>query len=289
MAMFFLEGHPSLSAALGHWAALHGDNTTSQMHRFDCSSGLTAKIAEGWEYFPAVAIGPRIRSRKSLLDSSPSMRACRRFACEQVPVGNPGADQGAVVLARPLRAAYSVGIILEWLHATKSLRRLREAPAAKIAWSSILSRATIHSPQGMYQMAETVSYDVLRRTRVQLDVVAMLLWRKMWATLDLSTVNIFMYADGSPQWRGKELYAVTMDVIIEKRQRPQDHEADVSYLGARVERAIRPWQGSCHFVDVAPDGWPIYIEVLGCVDTRSEHHHRPGHRAQTGTHGRLRA
>ena len=64
-------------------------------------------------------------------------------------------------------------------------------------------------------MAETVSYDVLRRTRVQLDVVAMLLWRKMWATLDLSTVNIFMYADGSPQWRGKELYAVTMDVIID--------------------------------------------------------------------------
>ena len=64
-------------------------------------------------------------------------------------------------------------------------------------------------------MAETVSYDVLRRTRVQLDVVAMLLWRKMWATLDLSTVNIFMYADGSPQWRGRELYAVTMDVIID--------------------------------------------------------------------------
>ena len=53
-----LEGYPSLSAALGHWAALHGDATTSQMHRFDCSSGLSAKIAEGWEYFHAVAIGP---------------------------------------------------------------------------------------------------------------------------------------------------------------------------------------------------------------------------------------
>ncbi len=75
----FLEGHPSLSAALGHWAALHGDTTTSQMHRFDCSSGLTAKIAEGWDYVHAVAIGPRIRSRKWLLDSSPSMRACRRL------------------------------------------------------------------------------------------------------------------------------------------------------------------------------------------------------------------
>ena len=97
-------------------------------------------------------------------------------------------------------------------------------------------------------MTETVCYDVLRRSRVQLDVVAMLLWRKMWATLDLSTVNIFMYADGSPQWRGSELYAVTIDVVIDtgsdrkimRRMRPIS-ELGLNALSARGKALATSW------------------------------------------------
>lgn len=64
---------------------------------------------------------------------------------------------------------------------------------------------------------QMVHKEVLRRSRVRLDCVAMLLFRRFWATLmdtvEEHQVNLYLFADASPQWRGLEMYASSFDLV----------------------------------------------------------------------------
>ena len=58
------------------------------------------------------------------------------------------------------------------------------------------------------------NYESLRRARVTLDGTCCRLFQLFWATLDPADVVIFVWIDSSPQWKGQELFAATMDLII---------------------------------------------------------------------------
>ena len=66
------------------------------------------------------------------------------------------------------------------------------------------------------QVCAVPSYDVLRRIRLRLDVVAMLAWRHWLAQLMQSGKewSVYVWMDASPQWRGKELFAASFDLIV---------------------------------------------------------------------------
>ena len=48
---------------------------------------------------------------------------------------------------------------------------------------------------------------------MRLDIVGMLSLRHFFGTLDLDTVFLYLFIDGSPQRRGVELFASTLDII----------------------------------------------------------------------------
>ena len=50
----------------------------------------------------------------------------------------------------------------------------------------------------------------LRRARIRCDIVAMLLFQRLWLQLPVDIV-IFMYVDSSPQVRGEELCAASFE------------------------------------------------------------------------------
>ena len=79
------------------------------------------------------------------------------------------------------------------------------------AWSRMLARKSC-IPLGDLQV-DIQSYNCLRQLRIRLDIVSMLLWRDVFATTVLADVNLYLLVDGSPQWRGKEVYAVSFDFI----------------------------------------------------------------------------
>ena len=54
----------------------------------------------------------------------------------------------------------------------------------------------------------------LIEARARLDIVNMKLFRMFVATLDLALVGVHVFADGSPQFRGQELFASTIDVNL---------------------------------------------------------------------------
>ena len=58
--------------------------------------------------------------------------------------------------------------------------------------------------------------ELLRLSRVRLDLVAMLIWRHLWRRLmpeSCSATNLYLWADASPQKRGIELFAASVDVL----------------------------------------------------------------------------
>ena len=63
--------------------------------------------------------------------------------------------------------------------------------------------------------AAMVGYATLRKARVRLDGVAMMLWRRLISqTLNVigdANCTLCLFADGSPQWRGLELFAASYD------------------------------------------------------------------------------
>eukprot|EP00959_Pyramimonas_sp_CCMP1952_P015457 327578-Pyramimonas_sp.AAC.1 len=44
-------------------------------------------------------------------------------------------------------------------------------------------------------------------------MTACIVYRKLLSTFDLSKTYLFVFADGSPQYRGTELFAVSIDVV----------------------------------------------------------------------------
>lgn len=66
----------------------------------------------------------------------------------------------------------------------------------------------------LYDSLEWVHAGCLRQARVRLDCVCMNLFRLFWASLCITLVDIYLFADGSPQWRGLELFAASMDLHI---------------------------------------------------------------------------
>ena len=108
--------------------------------------------------------------------------------------------------------AHEVHMILEWLAASDNIKNTRRiwgtAPkSAKVF--AVANSVTVTSGLGILRPA---NMQVLRSARIRLDVVACNLFRKVWSELVPDTINIYLYLDSSPQVRGEELFALSIEL-----------------------------------------------------------------------------
>ena len=114
------------------------------------------------------------------------------------------------------KSSYShLTFVLDWLDASSNCKDSRRAlgQTAK-SFAKLFSRRGTQSQAKLLADLEHIHIDCLRKARVRLDCLCMCLFRLFWASLDVSNVNIFLWADGSPQWRGLELFAVSADFFF---------------------------------------------------------------------------
>ena len=72
-----------------------------------------------------------------------------------------------------------------------------------------------------------VGYDVLRLARVRLHAVECLLWRLFFHSQNVESVDLILFSDGSPQWRGVEMLASSFLIRIPGHpQKLQDKVVD---------------------------------------------------------------
>jgi len=165
----------------------------------------------------AVALTKRLTRSKLLVSSLPSPAACKRFIEEQeLEVG--------VAARSALPNRLPVELVIGWLAATRDIKSLHKINRTSKAFAKLFARGGRHDAAELLGNAGSVGRETLRRSRVRLDATAMLIFRRR-----LSDSVIFpccyLFADASPQWRGQELFAASIDTLwpssqVERRLMP---------------------------------------------------------------------
>ena len=106
-------------------------------------------------------------------------------------------------------------ILLFFLHgsrldATRYGKSLRQAPDACEAWGRVLQRGQ----DDPILDAREVGYNVLRLARVRLHAMQCLLWRQFFSMHVADDIDLVIFSDGSPQWRGVEMLASSFDLRV---------------------------------------------------------------------------
>ena len=106
------------------------------------------------------------------------------------------------------------------IHATWYNKQLRKSGESKEAWTRVLQRGVKDEKTDLSEV-RSINYDTLRLARVRLDAFCCLAYRKFFHSLDVGTTTLILFTDGSPQWRGVELLASTVEVCA-----PGDHSQE---------------------------------------------------------------
>ena len=176
----------------------------------------------------------RVPAMHKLIKMSPPLAMVRRM----VSYDAPAARQDSV--RQRAGTQLSAEEFLEYLAASSTCTSLRNMGVAAKAWAKIFERKlgiAIDLP------STGPSYETLRRARLQLDLMAMLTFRHWFRTLVDSGSDswcLYLHMDASPQWRGRELFAATVDIVRIGDEKPYSrHLLPLVNLGA----AFRTVQG----------------------------------------------
>lgn len=179
-------------------------------------------VTGAWSSIKSVVVTKRI-NRALLLDrSSPNRKRLAHFM-QGASAALAGHERGNM-LAKPdiahttpwASVLYSAELVLEWLEATMHIKDIKKIGAATTAFARVFARSSKSSVHELTKNLVCVPAEVLRRARVRLDCLAMLLFRKLWAQMcqdNMAGLSVYLFTDASPQWRGLEMYASTVDIF----------------------------------------------------------------------------
>ena len=110
-----------------------------------------------------------------------------------------------------LNQSLQVNHVVDWLDAASTIKDLKLAPLAKRKWARVLA-----GPVGeiLSNITDNLGRDLLRKSRIRLDVACMLVFRSCFASLPMKDVSINIWIDASRQWRSRELLASSFDLVV---------------------------------------------------------------------------
>jgi hypothetical protein len=160
-----------------------------------------------------IAVSTRVCRSRLLVAGEPKCRAISRAL-----MGAPAVNAVLEAASGPpnlfATLVWDPKLILEWIAASMDVKDIRKIGRAAKSFATIFARGCGIPKNVLLSNAPKVCPEVIRLGRVRADVVSMLLTRKMLQETLLKSphVNIFVYIDGSPQWRGLEMLATSIDI-----------------------------------------------------------------------------
>ena len=197
------------SDVMARWQATHGAISV-------CLVKLVPRVA--WAVasgelplFHAVPIPDSWRlNRKKLLDTAPTDRDLKEFDFD-MSVANFGHPSEHLLSYR--EGQLHADLVLDWLRGTRFIFNQYDIDECSAAWAKIFARTGTECAADMLSRTERVSRTTLLRARTRLDCVAMLLLRTFYLRRRIADLDLYVFVDGSPLWRGSELFAATIDVF----------------------------------------------------------------------------
>lgn len=106
-------------------------------------------------------------------------------------------------------------IMLRWLEISQDLKQQRKAGLALTCFTGLLSDSGVANAEELVARVKNAGGTLLVKSRVTLDCTANLLHRQWWASICTEAgVSVHIFCDASPQWRGIELFATSVDFIV---------------------------------------------------------------------------
>jgi len=169
-----------------------------------------AVLHDSWRLFHAVALTARL-DRSRMLGRPIPPATLKHFR----GLGRAREPPRLSLCSHIRRAGHwstPVEDVLDWLWATRTMGDLQLAQEAKRDWARIFVRGDAERAELVAQSSH-VHKDTLRQARVKADCVHNLLMRAVFHRINSQNLELYLFSDGSPQFRGHELFATSMDII----------------------------------------------------------------------------
>ena len=172
-------------------------------------------LRDYWPVFHVVPVWAGCRPSFRLLAVAPSMQQIRRFL-SGLPAAVPTASDRQFPPPVIRQAGHDFTNILLWIKASRGMKQFRNTGCQKKAWAEVFAQGDAMEAQRLSSAVRDVRYEQLRRGRIRLDLAACLLFRQQWrhavATKQIPTLCFF--TDASPQWRGREMVATSLELHV---------------------------------------------------------------------------
>lgn len=170
------------------------------------------RVVEGpWTCLHSVVLALRTDRKRFLVPDEPGKKKLAKLThCFGV---RPSSAQWN---AHGLVNCKAAGLILDWVRVSLDLKDFKKAVATTQSFARLFARTGSETAEEMMARLERVSTNTIRLARVRLDCTANLLRRIWFFNLIASgaCANFYVFSDGSPDFRGMELFSSVMDVII---------------------------------------------------------------------------
>jgi len=108
---------------------------------------------------------------------------------------------------------HKVEDVLDWLWSNRHLVNPEKHMLAAFDFARVFAKSAEERAKLRLNLHK-INRETLRLARVRLDCVQMLMQRALWELMDFDeSLAVYLFCDGSPSFRGYELYASVMDIV----------------------------------------------------------------------------
>lgn len=182
----------------------------------ELAKGVADRAIEGGKHLHCVALTGKVNRKRLLSEGDASRKRLKRLR-EDLPQQEEPVPM--VIAEKRWNGRFGVkdpDVMLQWLDCSQDLKQQALANIACKKFAKLLSKSSGVPEAKLLENAESVSASLLKLSRVRLDCAANLLHRAWWSEVSkLSDVSVHIFCDSSPQWRGVELFATTVDFVVD--------------------------------------------------------------------------
>lgn len=209
----------SVGACLLRWQAEAGK--LLQPAIVALTAPLAKQVVAGTSmHLHCVALTGKIERKRLLAQDDAPKKRLRQLRAELEKEEAPAAASARTALVEKRwagsRGVRSPELMLQWLECSENLKQQRRAGRSAEHFAKLLSVESGVPVAKLLGNLKSTSGRLLIKSRIRLDCAANLAHRAWWSQARLSVdVSVHIFCDASPQWRGIELFATTVDIVVD--------------------------------------------------------------------------
>ena len=160
-------------------------------------------------------MGQRVCRKRLLVHMAPTKGTLKRFR-ESSLQQRRSKRTAPRVRGCSWRHMHDPRIVIDWLAATEHVKNINQAWFTARAFARIFAKRRQCNVSEMMGSTRCVYFETFWRARIRLDDVASLVWRQWRREILDSSTSIFFSVDSSPQSRGEEMLACSLEIWCQR-------------------------------------------------------------------------